>query len=564
MTQQNTIADWRDGVRYAHKIVKGEIKACRNVKLACERFLRQLQDKTWEWEFKVEYVAHVLEFMSMLKHTKGPDAGKPLVLEGFQIMALCAIYGFRHKADNSKRLVSDVIIFIPRKAGKSTLTAGIGLYELAFGEAGAEVLTLATNREQASIVFDAAKGFVETMPMELAAVYDVNKSLISKVGDSQTMFKALSRDNKKTGDGKNPSCAIIDEGAAIVDRNSIEVIFSGMVARKNPLRVYITTASFTKDTKFYEDMQMLETMLRGEATDNPRWFGLLYGLDPEDDWADPEVWAKANPMHGISVFSEAIEARAAEAKHKPAALNEFLCKTLNVFVSANSAWVDRAYWDKAAVLRHRVGEEPEAVFIGFDLASTRDLNAVCTLKRYGEDDFEAEFMYFLPEAGLELIPKHYQDVFRVAKSSGILHITEGNVMDNNEIYSYITRQHQKYQHVIKEIGYDSYNAASLVSKLFEDQLPVKKVGQGMAVLSNPSKHVEKLILAEKIKHDGNPFTGWQLGNCEVYEDVQGNIKVRKNEADKAAKVDGIVALIIAMHCALDNPVASESYGFREF
>ena len=559
-----TPKDWKDGVRYAHKVVKGEIKACRNVQLACERFIRQLTNKTWEWEFKVEYVEHVLQFMAMLKHTKGPDAGKPLVLEGFQVMALCAIYGFRHKADNSKRLVSDVIIFIPRKAGKSTLTAGIGLYELAFGEAGAEVFTLATNREQASIVFDASRGFVETMPTELAAIYDVNKYEIKKAGDSQSMFKALSRDNKKTGDGKNASCAIIDEGAAIVDRNSIEVIFSGMVARKNPLRVYITTASFTKDTKFYEDMQMVETMLRGEAEDNPRWFGLLYGLDPDDDWRDPEVWAKANPMHGISVFSEAIAARAEEAKHKPAALNEFLCKTLNMFVSANSAWVDRAHWDKSASVTRYLGREPEAVFMGFDMASTRDLNAICTLKRYAEDEYEAEFKYFLPEVGLELIPKHYQDVFRVARDSGILHITEGNVMDDRELFMYIAQQNSIYQNYIKEIGYDAYNAASLVSKLHEAQMPVKKVGQGMAVLSNPSKHVEKLILAGQITHNGNPFTGWQLGNCEVYTDVQGNIKVRKNEADKSAKVDGIVALIIAMHCALDNPVATESYGFHFF
>lgn len=559
-----TPRDWKDGVRYAHSVVKGEIKACRNVQLACARFIKQLTNKTWEWEFKVEYVEHALQFMSMLKHTKGPDAGKPLVLEGFQVMAMCAIYGFRHKADNSKRLVSDVIIFIPRKAGKSTLTAGIGLYELAFGEAGAEVFTLATNREQASIVFDASRGFVETMPTELAAIYDVNKYEIKKTGDSQSMFKALSRDNKKTGDGKNASCAIIDEGAAIVDRNSIEVIFSGMVARKNPLRVYITTASFTKDTKFYEDMQMVETMLRGEAEDNPRWFGLLYGLDPEDDWRDPEVWAKANPMHGISVFTEAIAARAEEAKHKPAALNEFLCKTLNLFVSANSAWVDRSYWDKCGSVVANLGREPEAVFIGFDMASTRDLNAICTLKRYAEDDYEAEFKYFLPEVGLELIPKHYQDVFRVARDSGILHITEGNVMDDRELFMYIAQQNSIYQNYIKEIGYDAYNAASLVSKLHEAQMPVKKVGQGMAILSNPSKHVEKLILAGQIKHNGNPFTGWQLGNCEVYTDVQGNIKVRKNEADKSAKVDGIVALIIAMHCALDNPVASESYGFHIF
>ena len=69
---------------------------------------------------------------------------------------------------------------------------------------------------------------------------------------------------------------------------------------------------------------------------------------------------------------------------------------------------------------------------------------------------------------------------------------------------------------------------------------------------------------QQIKHDGNPFVGWQLGNCEVYEYVNGNIKVRKNEADKAAKVDGIIAMIIAAHCSLDNPFVSDSYGFRTF
>ena len=86
----------------------------------------------------------------------------------------------------------------------------------------------------------------------------------------------------------------------------------------------------------------------------------------------------------------------------------------------------------------------------------------------------------------------------------------------------------------------------------------------MAVLSNPSKYIEKLILNYQVKHNGNPFVGWQLGNCEVYEDVNGNIKIRKNEADKSAKVDGIIALIIAAHCSLDNPFANSSFGFRSF
>lgn len=554
--------NWTEGVVYAKEVAKGNINVCRDVRLACQRFLNQYENQDWQWVFDEDYPQHVLEFASQLRHTKGHQAGQPIELEPFQIFLIVAIYGFRNKKDRNKRMVSDVIVYIPRKAGKSTLTAVIALYELACGEAGAEVFTLATNREQATIVFDAAKGFIDNMPKEFSNIFNQSKYEIKKVGDSQSMFKALSRDTKKTGDGKNPSCVIIDEAAQIVDRNSIEVLHSGMVARQNPLRIYITTASFTKDTKFHEDMSMFQAMLNGEATDNPKWFGLLYGLDPQDDWRDPSNWAKANPMHGISVFEEAISQRAEEAKFKPAALNEFLCKTLNIFVSANTAWVDRAYWDDKKTLIVEQDRKPEAVFIGFDLAATRDLNAVCTLKRFGELDYEAHWQFFLPEEGLNHVPKHYMDIFRVAIQSGVLKLTEGNVMDDREISEYIKQQCSLYD--VKEVGYDAYNAASLVARLHDDGIPVKKVGQGMATLSNPSKYVEKLILNHQIKHDGNPFVGWQLGNCEVYEDVNGNIKVRKNEADKSAKVDGVIALIIAAHCSLDNPYVSNSFGFRSF
>jgi phage terminase large subunit-like protein len=551
---------WQEGLKYAHDVCSGEINVCRDVQLACQRFINQIENKEWEWQFDPDYPQHVLDFAASLNHTKGPDAGKPISLEPFQILFVCAIYGFRSKKDSSRRMVTDVILFIPRKAGKSTLTAIIALYELLCGEKGAEVFTLATNREQATIVFDAAKGFIENMPRELSTLYTVSKYEIKKVGDTQSMFKALSRDTKKTGDGKNPSCVVIDEAAQITDRNSIEVLHSGMVARANPLRIYITTASFTKETKFYEDMGLFKSMLTGEAKDNPRWFGLLYGLDQKDDWKDVNVWRKANPMHGISVFDDAIAQRAEEAGHKPATLNEFLCKTLNVYVSANAAWLDRRYWDESRA--EMPTKEIEATFLAFDLAQSRDLNAVVTMHRYDEEELYAKFQFFLPEESLQLIPNHYQSIFTEAIRSGILKLTQGNVTDLVEIENYICQQAEIYN--IKEIGYDPYNAATLVANLYNKGLPVKKVGQGMAALSNPSKTTEQLIMKHAIQHDGNPFVGWQLGNCEVYTDVNGNIKVRKNEADTSAKVDGIIAMIMAVHCHLDNVFVSNSYGIRMF
>jgi hypothetical protein len=183
-----------------------------------------------------------------------------------------------------------------------------------------------------------------------------------------------------------------------------------------------------------------------------------------------------------------------------------------------------------------------------------------TIRDYA--DLYAQFQFFMPEDSIDLIPNHYLPIYHQAVKSGILRLTPGNVTDLNEIEHFVTNQCSI--HNVKEIGYDPYNAAALVANLFGSGLPVKKVGQGMAVLSNPSKTAEQLILKKGIKHDGNPFVGWQLSNCEVYTDVNGNVKVRKNEADPSAKVDGIIALIMALHCHLDNVFVNDSYGFRLF
>ena len=180
--------DYLEGIKYAIDVSKGNVLVCKNVRLACQRFLNYLEDKQWQYEFHSDRVEHVLRFIALIKHTKGPEAGKTLNLEPFQILLICAIYGFRHKKNHDKRMTTDVILYIPRKSGKSTLIAAISLYELRFSEAGAEVFTLATNREQATIVFDAAKGMIESMPKAGSMNYRVSKYEINLSDDSQTMF----------------------------------------------------------------------------------------------------------------------------------------------------------------------------------------------------------------------------------------------------------------------------------------------------------------------------------------------------------------------------------------
>ena len=122
---------WEDGVLYAKAVVRGDESVCTEIRLSCQRFLNQYENQEWEWEFDARYVEHVLGFASRLVHTKGPLAGQPIVLAPFQELLITAVYGFRKKGDRKKRMVTDVILFIPRKSGKSTLTAVIALMVVA-------------------------------------------------------------------------------------------------------------------------------------------------------------------------------------------------------------------------------------------------------------------------------------------------------------------------------------------------------------------------------------------------------------------------------------------------
>ena len=92
-----------------------------------------------------------------LKHIKGEWAGQPFILDEWQSDQIVRpLFGW--KRPDGSRKYRTAYIEIPRKNGKSTLAAGIGLYLLfGDGEPGAEVYSAAADRDQARIVFDLAR-----------------------------------------------------------------------------------------------------------------------------------------------------------------------------------------------------------------------------------------------------------------------------------------------------------------------------------------------------------------------------------------------------------------------
>ena len=90
---------------------------------------------------------------SFCSHTKGELHGKPLLLEDWQKKIIGDLFGWKNEDGNRKYRTA--FIMVPRKNGKSTLCAAIGLYMLfADSERGSEIYSAAGDRAQAGIVFE--------------------------------------------------------------------------------------------------------------------------------------------------------------------------------------------------------------------------------------------------------------------------------------------------------------------------------------------------------------------------------------------------------------------------
>lgn len=79
-------------------------------------------------------------------------------------------------------------------------------------------------------------------------------------------------------------------------------------------------------------------------------------------------------------------------------------------------------------------------------------------------------------------------------------------------------------------------------------LTVVPFGQGFKDMSLPTKELRKLVLEQRIAHDGHPVLSWMIDNIHVRVDPPGNIKPDKQKSTE--KIDGVVALVMALDRAI--------------
>ena len=548
---------------YARDVLAGVVVAGHLVKLACKRHLDDLEHGAERGlSFSVEEAQAAIDFWQMCPHLKGREAkrGELMRLEPWQKFVVGSVYGWK-RADGTRRF-RVAWLEMGRKNGKSTLLYPAGLHALALdGEAGAEVYSVATKRDQARLVFDLAKRAVTRTPDLAELVTPFAFSLVCE--DTFGKFEAVSSD-ADTLDGLNPSAALCDEIHKWRGRALWDVIETGMGARDQPLLWAITTAGEEGEQDVYgQEHNHTVQVLEGIVQDDAR-FGFIAACDPGDDWTDPKNFAKANPNLGVSVFADEIAAAVEKAKRVPASANAVKRLRLGIRTQDADAWIPLPIWDAGRDERatwERLKRYP--CFGGLDLASTSDFAAAAFVFPLTEDwqpapDLQRPalwcylFRLWMPQEGRSLGQEKLRETVAPWVADGWIHQTDGDAIDHGAIEAGLLEAVGHFD--LQALAYDPTNAAMLATRLNQEGITVVQCPPRMSSMAGPTQLFDTDLSNGWMRHDGNPCVRWMANNVVLVSNAAGHRMPSRKKSSR--KIDGIIAAVVARGMA----AASEQGG----
>lgn len=488
--------------------------------------------------FDEEAADRVVEFFRrFLRHSKGQFAGKrfePLPWQKDHILR--PLFGWR-RADGTRRF-RRAYIEVPKKNGKSTLCAGLALYLLiGDGEPGSEVYSAASDRDQASIVFQEAVHMVESSPALLARLEIVRSSKRIVHNRSRSLYKALSAD-VATKEGLNIHGLIFDELHAQPNRKLWDTLKYGGAARRQPLFVSITTAGFDRTSICWEQHVKAKGILDG-TTEDDAFFAFIACADEKDDWKSPETWRKANPSYGDVLTADSFLDDFKDADGSPMKEAVFKRYRLNVWTDAEVQWIPMDKWDACDGVVDASQLAGAECFGGLDLCSTTDLSAFVLF--FPKQRAVLPF-FWCPSAALDQRAKQAKERLEPWIRRKLITETEGNAVHYDLIRKKINDLNKVYE--IKGIAVDRWNSTQVQCQLADDGFHIEPWGQGFSSMTAPAKELERQVLEGELRHGGHDVLRWMASLCVAKMDPAGNIKLDKSKSKD--KIDGIVALVMAM------------------
>ena len=527
--------------QYAVAVLDGKINACKRIKQQYRRLLYDLYNPG-QWHYDQEAADKHIVFME--RFCAQPESGEPLRLELFQRAKFEAIFGFVDDYDLRKH--QEVLTIEGRKNGKTTEMSAVALDLLVNDNEGVpQIYNVATKLDQAKLGFNAAHNMVRRSA-------HLRKHIRKRTNDlyfayNMGYIRAMAS-NTNSLDGLNAHGVIIDELAAIKNRDIYDLMKQSMAARRQPLLFCITTNGFVRDNIFDAQYEYACNVL-DEKVEDPRFLAFIYELDDPDEWTKEECWIKANPGLGTIKSYDYLRRNVQKALADDAFKPTVMVKDFNLKQTGASAWLRWEDFDNDE--EFDIGAFDYAIG-GMDAADTTDLNSArVVLARPDDPKIYTKSMYWLPESVFEQIEKtgmrreRDNAPYDLWEKQGLMRAWPGNKVDKVCFLQWFEELREEHDLYTLFIGYDPWHIDDSLLDRFRvsfGQRAMIPIRQGVYSLSDPMKELKADLQAKRIIYGGNPIDKMCLANTEIKADINGNIQPVKS-LDQRKRIDGTISLL---------------------
>lgn len=484
-----------------------------------------------------------IDFMERYCKCPSGALGVPLNLQLFQKARFQALFGFVD--DSNIRQYTECLIVEGRKNGKTTECAAVELDMLANDKEGSpQIYNVATKRDQAMLGYNAADKMRQLSPFLKKHIKRRASDLY--FGQNMGFIKALASDTSSM-DGLDTHCAIIDELAAIKNRDLYDLIKQSTSARLQSLIFTISTNGYVRDSIFDSQYNYAAGVINGSILDE-HFLAFIYELDSADEWLKPECYIKANPGLGTIKSEKKLMEYVEKAKKDPSFKPTVMVKDFNIPQNPVSAWLnfedivnEQTYSMEYLSHSYAIG--------GCDLSATTDLTCATLLIRKPNDDNVYVLQhYFIPQGKIDALEQTQskEAPYKLWAEQDWITINEGAQVDYSKVTEWFAKIVEEYDIRPLWICYDRALSGYWVPEMEAYGFDMEKTAQGPFTWSQPMKEMGAAFQEHKVIYNNNPILRWCLANtaCKALN-KDGIETIQPVKMHQNRRIDGMVSLLNA-------------------
>lgn len=441
------------------------------------------------------------------------ENGPPFRLEAWQRRVLTDIFGGAR----------ETVCLLPKGNGKTTLFAALALYHL-LTTADAKCYIAAASRDQATLMYDHARGFVRRTE-QLGVLVDVKAGYREIRSRHDSGFVRVLAADANTADGVGPTLALVDE-LHRHKSNQLYSVFRDGLGKRGGQIITISTAGDSLDSPLGQMRQAALELPDQERDGFHVRAAAADGGYVHHEWSVPDgkatddirVVKRANPASFVTV-DQLRQRRGSASMHE----RDWLRYACNRWVNFTDPWLPAGAWEACA--------NPDAVIpagadvvVGVDIGLKQDRSAVAVACATPGATVVAARVFDPPPSGaldLSLVEQAIRD--------------------------FADRYH------VTAVAYDRWAFERSAQQLQDEGLPMVEFPMTNLRTVPASNRLYEAVMARRVLHDGDPVLAQHVANG-VTRDTDRGWRLAKGKA--TGPIDALIAVLMAHDLATAEPTSS--------